>query len=58
MAEEGFGLEEELGLEEVSEELKRDEDVLSPNTRKTMDRRVMGHEVEPGAEVDAWRSPK
>ena len=46
--------EEELGLEEEGgEEEKRNEDVLSPNTRKTTDRRrVIGHEF---GEVDTLR---
>ena len=54
-----FGLEEELGLEEEGgQEHKRNEDVLSPNTRKATDRRrVMGHEFEPSAKVDALRPP-
>ena len=40
-----FELEEELGLEgAVGQEQKSNEAVLSPNTRKTTDRRnVMGH---------------
>jgi len=40
---------EELGLDvEEGQEQKSNEDVLSPNTRKTTDRRrVMGHEFEP-----------
>ena len=57
---EELGLEdEELGLEEEGEqEEKRNEDVLSPNTRKTTDRRrVMGHEFEPSAKVSALRPP-
>ena len=55
---EGFGLEEEFGLGEPGEERWRKEDVLSPNTQKTTDRRrEMGHEFEPSAEVDALRPP-
>ena len=56
---EEFGLEEELALEEEGgQEEKSNEDVLSPNTRKTTDRRRMtGDEFEPSAEVDAQRPP-
>ena len=59
MVVEEFGLEEELGLEEEGwQEQKRNEDVLSHNTRKTTDRRrVLGHDFEPSAEVDALRRP-
>ena len=47
--------EEELGLEEGGQEEKRNEDVLSPNTRETTERRrVMGHEFD---EVDALGPP-
>ena len=54
-----FELEEELGLEgAVGQEQKSNEDVLSPNTRNTTDRRrVMGHEFKLSAEVDALRPP-
>ena len=52
-------LEEELGLEKQGgREQERNKDVLSPNTRKTTDRRrVMGHEFGLSAEVDALRPP-
>ena len=50
------GLEEGLALEEEGRQgQKRNEDVLSPNTRKTADRRrVIGHEF---GDVDALRPP-
>jgi len=55
---EEFELEEGLGLEEGGQEQNRNEGVLSPNTRKTTDRRrSMGHEFEPSAEVDSLRPP-
>ena len=56
---EDFGSEEELGLEEeIGQEQKRNEDILSPNTRKTTDRRrAVGHEFEQIAEVDTLRPP-
>ena len=50
---EEFGLEEEeLRFEEGAQGKNRNKDVLSPNTRKTTDRRrEMGRECEPSAEV-------
>ena len=59
MVVEGFGLEEELGLgEDRGQEQRRNEEVLLPNTQKTTDRRrVIDHEFEPSAEVDALRPP-
>ena len=51
-------LEEELGLEEEGgQEKKRNEDALSPDTRKTTDPRARGHEFEPSAKVDSLRQP-
>ena len=54
-----FGLEEELGLEEEGgQEQRRNKDVLSPNTQKTTDGgRLIDHEIEPKAEMDALRPP-
>ena len=55
----GFGLEEEFGLgEEGGQEQRRNENVLSPNTQKTTDRRrVIDNEFEPSVEVDTSKLP-
>ena len=54
-----FGLEKEFELkDEGGPEHKSNEDVLSPNTRKTTDRRrAMGHEFERSPGVDVSRPP-
>jgi len=49
---EEFGLEEELGLEEGGQEHKRNEDVLSPNTRKATDQWAMNSN-----QVPKWMRP-